>query len=160
MESKPEPGKLGKALRSESNLGLLCRVGLFSMLMPVLLAGGYLAGSLPAFPSVTLADLLTAFFAVFIPMAASIVLAERPKGDDWIILRLGLATFCRTGLPIICVAVITLLSKKPLQLTLLGFLAFFYISGILVVVLISVYRLSESKAGSGKNDEVDRAPIT
>lgn len=159
MESKAESSRLlHRALKSESNWGLICRMGLFSMIMASLFGGAYFVPSLSGFKALKSAELLTAFFAVFFSMAASIVVGERPKGDDWIMPRLGLATFCRTGLPIICVVVITLLSKKPLTLATLGFLAFFYISGILVVVLISVYRLSESKAGSGENDEVDRAP--
>lgn len=151
---------LRRKLKSETNFGLFFRVGLLGILMSAAFGIAYLALLLLPLPAVDPEQLFAVFLATAIPMGASIVVGERPPGDDWIPLRLGLATFCRTGLPIFCVGVITLISKKQFEPALLGFLVFFYILGILAVVWISVYRLSNMSVGSDKNDEDERAPIT
>lgn len=141
METKPAFGRPAETLGSDSNFGLFCRVVFFCLVMAGILGMIHLVKVLFAVEGWASSEILVAFFAVILPMAVSLVLVERPRGDDWIMLRLGLATFCRTGLPIFCVAVITLLSKHRFQPAAAGFLLLFYILGILVVVWISVNRL-------------------
>jgi hypothetical protein len=148
-----------KTLQAETNLGLAFRVGLFGALMVCAFVIAYLARFLPLKGTIELGELFAVFLATTLPMAASIVVSERPQGEDWIPVRLGLATFCRTGLPLFCVLVITLNSKKQLEPMWLGYMVFFYILGILAIVWISVYRLSKTSFGADNNDEDESVPV-
>ena len=145
------------AWRSDS-LGLVVRMAMFICLM--VLALGLVSQFLDwhQWP-VSIREMWIAFGVTLIPIGTSLVLGEVPRGSDWVMVRLSLATFCRTGLPLFCVAVITLFSRSRLQLPALGLLTFFYVFGILIVVWISVKRLAVAEFESTKNDEVDRAPV-
>lgn len=141
--------RIQNALSEDSKRGLLARVIVFCVGMLALLALSW--GASRSFSvDIPFRELLAVFFAVAIPMTASIVVGELPRGNDWIMMRLALATFCRTGLPIFCVVVITLLSEKQLQPLSSGFLVLFYIFGLLSVVLISVRRLKQNSVEPAK----------
>jgi hypothetical protein len=137
------------AISEDSNQGLMIRLLVLGLVMTALLGISWLICDWIGC-SISFRELLVVFLSVFLPMATSIVVGEMPRGNDWIMVRLALATFCRTGLPLFLVVVITLLSKKQLQPIFLGFLVLFYIFGILSVVLLSVKRLAQAPVESDK----------
>ncbi len=154
---------LKKWIRSPSIAGLLLAVVVFFVLMSVIFGitawvSRWFDGEIPD------RQLLVVFLLILVPMAVALVLIERPAGGEKALMRLGLATFCRTGLPFFCAVVITLVTEDGLHDHSWFFMAFFYIVGILLSVWISIVRFAGQAPGASrglsvKSDEVDSAPV-
>lgn len=95
------------------------------------------------------------WLSVAVPMTIGVVCGELPKGNDWVLVRLGVATFCRTGLPLLIVIFVDSMSEGKLAEAAYGYLAFFYLFGFFVSVWVSVSRLRLTNSMDG----VDRAVI-
>lgn len=99
--------------------------------------------------------LLAMFLIVAVPMLVGMVLSEVPRGNDWFMARLGVATFCRTGLPLLIVISVSQLNEEPIAESAIGFLAVFYVIGFLASVGISMLRFRIH----GSIKEVGRAVV-
>ena len=84
-----------------------------------------------------------AFLCMLFPIIAGLVVSEVPRGNDWLMIRMGLATFCRTGLPLLIVMYFSENSAVILSEASIGFLAYFYICGLLMSVWMSVIRVND-----------------
>lgn len=150
-------GYFGKDIRSATKLGLFLRVAFFSFVMTLVFASVWFVNGFYAEGPVDFRKLLVVFLLVLVPAAASIVLSELPRGHDWVLVRLSLATFCRTGLPLFLAAVINHFSKRSLSREMLGFLLFFYLVAFLLSVSVSLSRLMQEPEIITDRDEVDGA---
>lgn len=137
----PKLPRLPNCFFEDNHAGLGVRIGLFTTIMLICLALGSLAKIEVALIDIGWNQLMVAFLIVWVPMMVSMVAAELPRGEDWIFFRFALATFCRTGLPLIFLLVIMLRFQDGPSAT-VGFMAFFYIVGFLSSVGISVSRFS------------------
>jgi hypothetical protein len=101
--------------------------------------------------------LTAAFLIVLFSMTVGLVLSEYPQGVDFTLMRIGFATFCRTGLPLVVVMVVARYSVPAFagNKTLL-FLVAFYAVGLVTSLGLSLYRFSGSSSSS-KSQEVDSA---
>ncbi len=152
------------ALGSDSHWGLLVRISLFSLVMLFLLGLGLMFGSvvlrrLGMTTAFSASDIGIVFMAVLVPMLLGLVLAEIPRGSDWLLFRLGVATFCRTGLPLLIVISVSLQSEDGFWDRAIGFLSFFYVCGFLASVWISIYRFRRHRIVPVKLQEVERAAV-
>lgn len=144
-------------LSAPTTAGLFARAGLFVLLMLSTLALAVLFKSL-FLVSISVHQVIAMFLVAGLPMLVGLILSEVPRGTDWLLFRLGIATFCRTGLPLLIVIVVIQLSKVGLADPLIGLLAFFYVVGFLASVWISINRIADT----GFTDsviEVDRAVV-
>ncbi|MFK7770001.1 MAG: hypothetical protein AB8B55_22525 [Mariniblastus sp.] len=150
MSSNDSPSLLSQ----DSNIGLVVRAVLFVVVMGITL--GVLAWIRVAF-SIELEPkwMLAMFLIVAVPMLVGLVLSEVPRGEELLLLRLGVATFCRTGLPLLFVIIVSQLAEVKIAKSAVGFLAVFYVIGFLASVWISVGRLKIP----GSKQEVDRAVV-
>jgi len=96
-------------------LGLALRLGKFSLAMVLafgvawlvnISTGGDSIGSSGEVSSLPGKVLLAMWLIVLFPVGLSVVFSEFPRGSDWIMFRLGIATFCRTGLPLLIVILV------------------------------------------------------
>lgn len=87
---------------------------------------------------------MVAFLAMLFPIMAAVVLSEIPRGNDWLMMRVGLATFCRTGLPLLIVIYCSEIAALNLSEPAIGFLAYFYIFGLTMSVWMSINRVSNA----------------
>ena len=160
-DSQPAP-----LLRRESLVGLVARVGVYCVVMVAAFAAAWLlnvvafngsiAGSSGATTSGLPNKILAAMWLiVLIPIGLSVVCSELPRGSDWVMVRLGIATFCRTGLPLLIVIFVDKLNGERLSESAFGFLAFFYLVGFITSVWVSVGRLRSA----GSLNEVDSAVV-
>lgn len=146
--------------------GLALRIGIFSLVM-VLAFGVAWQVNFSAFGDsigVSSADktsslpskvLLAMWLIVLFPVGLSVVCSELPRGSDWIMFRLGIATFCRTGLPLLIVILVDKLSTgEGLAEVAFGFLAFFYLIGFVASVWVSVVRLRSTETLNGVDSAV------
>ncbi len=127
--------------------GLFSRLLLYFILMSVAFGVAYISG----FEQLGLATkaLVAVWLIVLVPVGVSIVSAELPRGADWVMMRLGVATFCRTGLPLLIVIFVDTVKEGLLGDAGFGYLAFFYLVGFVTSVWVSVgrFRLSGSLNG-------------
>ena len=100
--------------------------------------------------------LLLAFLVVLVPMTAGLVLSEYPRGADFAAFRLGLATFCRTGLPLVVVLLVARYSVAAFTGEAMAFLVAFYAVGLTSSIGLSLYRFVDPP-GSSNSQEVDSA---
>ena len=98
---------------------------------------------------------MVAFLAMVFPMVAAVVVSELPRGTDWLMLRVGLATFCRTGLPLLIVIYCNEAAPNNMFESAIGFMAFFYIFGLTMSVWMSIIRVS----GANTNSEAEHAIV-
>ena len=129
-------GQLG----ARSSRGWLSSLATFSIVMLILFLI-VMAVNWAITPAAPFSRLLAIFLCVFAPMSLGIVAHQIPRGDDWLMARLGLATFCRTGLPLLIVLFVSQVVADPFETCELGLLVLFYLCGILTSVWISVQRL-------------------
>jgi hypothetical protein len=151
---------ISTVLVSDTNFGTMVR-GLFFVGVMVVALGLALAFRIFCSPGVEVRSLLAVFFIAGLPMLGGLILSEVPRGTDWLMVRLGLATFCRTGLPLLIVLLVSHLTGVVFTDSLVGFLVGFYFLGFLTSVWISVRRFSAAGvAGSAVSVvEVDRAVV-
>lgn len=145
-------------------LGLALRLGKFSLAMVLafgvawlvnISTGGDSIGSSGEVSSLPGKVLLAMWLIVLFPVGLSVVFSEFPRGSDWIMFRLGIATFCRTGLPLLIVILVDKLSTgEGLAEDAFGFLAFFYLIGFVASVWVSVGRLRSTESLNGVDSAV------
>jgi hypothetical protein len=137
----------------DSNRGLAIRMLVFTSGMAGIFGLNLLAWHWFRF-SFSISHLIVVFLAVCFPTAVSLVTSERPRGHEWILARLSLVTFCRTGVPLFLVAVINFFSNRKLTKEALGFFAIFYLAGILLSIAVSFSRLEPRTGLNPDNEEV------
>ena len=89
-------------------------------------------------------------------MVVGLVLSEYPRGVDFAVFRLGFATFCRTGLPLVVVLLVARYSVAAFGGETMAFLVVFYAVGLTASIGLSLYRFV-GMSGSSKSQEVDSA---
>ena len=101
--------------------------------------------------------LLAMFLVVLFSMVVGLFLSEYPQGDDYALMRIGFATFCRTGLPLLVVLLVARYSDPSFtSKTMMAFLIVFYAVGLLTSIGLSLYRFADTSSSS-KTHEVDSA---
>ena len=139
-------------IERDSILGLVVR--LFAFLTVMILAFGiacltnFEANGLPR------KILMSMWLIVLVPVGMSVVFHELPRGNDWALGRLGIATFCRTGLPLLIVIFVDKSSGDRIGENAFGYLAFFYLIGFITSVWVSVGRLRLSGSLNGVDSAV------
>ena len=105
--------------------------------------GRFLANGLGG-QSLSIVDAVVVALTIGIPMVAGVLAAEYPRDDEFVFLRLAGATFCRTGLPLL---VILLLSYSDSDWVdrLVFLIVFVYAAGFVTSVLLSVFRLNRAQ---------------
>ena len=97
------------------------------------------------------------FLVVLFSMVVGLFLSEYPQGDDYALMRIGFATFCRTGLPLLVVLLVARYSDPSFtSKTMMAFLIVFYAVGLLTSIGLSLYRFADTSSSS-KTHEVDSA---
>ena len=136
---------LTSPMSSGSIAGLCARAAAFLLVMLLALGAGIgfaLAGGDWSVEMPSVKIVIVMFLIVAVPMLAGMFLFELPRGSDWLLFRLGVATFCRTGLPLLIVLSVSVFAKANLASAAYGFLAYFYLIGFLASVWISVNRFA------------------
>ncbi|MEM7782090.1 MAG: hypothetical protein AAF623_01965 [Planctomycetota bacterium] len=82
--------------------------------------------------------LFALWLTIFVAIGISLILKEFPRGSDFVMVRLGSATFCRTGIPLLIIILLDYFGILKLESKALGFLSVFYIVGFSVAICISV----------------------
>lgn len=151
--------------RQETVVGLVARVGVYCVVMIVAFVVAWLlnfvvfadpieGSSGDAVLRLPNKFLLAMWLIILIPVGLSVVCSELPRGSDWVMVRLGIATFCRTGLPLLIVIFVDKLNGEQLSESAFGFLAFFYLIGFLTSVWVSVGRMRLSGSLNGVDSAV------
>lgn len=104
----PDPDSRRSLLQRRGVTGLIFRTIALLLLEGVAL-GAILCCRLQGFCliDVPTREILMIFAAIVFAMLLGLVFSELPSGDEHTFTRLGLATFCRTGLPLLVVVVIS-----------------------------------------------------
>jgi hypothetical protein len=104
--------KIGAPQRNESIVlrdgvaGMVSRCAIVTAVIAIATAGLIAAkGWELCFVGLEETVLIGISFVVWIAMMAGVVCSEYPRGDQLAMARLGLATFCRTGLPLLVVLI-------------------------------------------------------
>lgn len=82
-----------------------------------------------AFVDVPKTEIMLIFSAVTFAMLLGLVFSEIPGGDEYTFTRLGIATFCRTGLPLLVVMAVWKYSMCSLKLQPIFLVVVFYAVG-------------------------------
>lgn len=103
----PDPRSRRSMLQRPGRVGLTYRSIALLMLELIALALILLFHWLGIFlADVPPVEIILIFVAIMFAMLLGLVFAEVPSGDEHTFTRLGLATFCRTGLPLLVVTAI------------------------------------------------------
>ena len=100
---------------------------------------------------VTLFHGLFVFFMIWVPMLLGLIASEFPRGDDYLLMRMGGATFCRTGMPLL-VILLFVYSIPELVDHVVFMIVFVYAAGFITSVLLSLFRLGKSPADQNLNE--------
>lgn len=103
--------------------------------------------------------LIADFLIILVSMCVGLLLSEYPSGNEFAAMRLGFATFCRTGLPLLVVALVMRYSNSTFAGRAIGFLVAFYAVGLITSIGLSSYRFSSSSSNP-KSHEVDSVPAS
>ena len=138
-------------LRRESLAGLLLRSFILSLAVGSMTVFSTILQNFLSQTPVTLISASSLFLTIWFPMVLSLFMSEFPRGDEFIFLRIGGATFCRTGMPLL---VILLLSySKPELLDQMVFLiGSVYAAGLIASILLSVFRLGNPSSRQNLNE--------
>jgi len=136
-------------------VGLVLRVLLMSIVLSVCFGFSFLIRNVFSM-EVPNQFLTIALLVVLVPMVVGLVLSEYPRGDDYAMMRIGFATFCRTGLPLVVVMLIARYSDPSFAGKSMVFVLVFYAVGLIASIGLSLCRFSSSSS-SPKSEEVDRA---
>ena len=145
------PRRTEFALRRNDLLGMLFRSLALTL---VIVLATFFSGLLQNFFSqtdVTLALGFLVFFTIWGPMMLGLIASELPRGDDYIFIRMGGATFCRTGMPLL-VILLFVYSIPELVDRVVFMIVLVYAAGFITSVLLSVFRLGHSPAGQKLNE--------
>ena len=94
---------------------------------------------------------LVVFSIIWGPMMLGLLASEFPRGDDYIFVRMGGATFCRTGMPLL-VILLLMYSNPDLVGQIVVMVVAVYAVGFIASVLLSVFRLGHSPDGQNLNE--------
>lgn len=94
---------------------------------------------------------LVVFLTIWIPMILGLLASELPRGDDYIFVRMGVATFCRTGMPLLVILLLRY-SIPDLVDQVVFMIVSVYAVGFIASVLLSVFRLGQSPDGQNLNE--------
>ena len=94
--------------------------------------------------SLSFSDALTVALTIGLPMVLGVLAAEYPRGDEFVFLRLAGATFCRTGLPLLAILLLSYSDSDWVD-RLVFLIVFVYAAGFVTSVLLSVFRLSRDQ---------------
>lgn len=97
------------------------------------------------FADLSIGDYGLIWLAITFAMLLGLVFTELPTGDDHTMTRLGLATFCRTGLPLLAVIVIWKYSLSSSKLQPIVAAGVFYAVGHFSVMILSTLPLREQR---------------
>ena len=138
-------------LRCESLAGLLLRSFILSLAVGSMTVFSTILQNFLSQTPVTLISASSLFLTIWFPMVLSLFMSEFPRGDEFIFLRIGGATFCRTGMPLL---VILLLSySRPELLDQMVFLiGSVYAAGLIASILLSVFRLGNPSSRQNLNE--------
>ena len=92
-----------------------------------------------AFVSVSVSVLVGIALVIWFAMMLGVILSEYPRGDHAAMARLGLATFCRTGFPLLVVLVAVNYATRLNSVAL--FVAILYAVGLVSSLALDVSRL-------------------
>ena len=126
-------------LKSDSILGMALRLVLFLLLLVVAFVTAFLVNQiwLHLVPSNIV---LVVWLITVTPMLVGVVCSEFPRGND----MLGIATFCRTGLPLLIVLIVDRVGGAHFGREAYGFLGFFYLIGFVASVWISISQIDDT----------------
>ena len=94
---------------------------------------------------------LVVFLTIWIPMILGMLASELPRGEEFIFIRMGGATFCRTGMPLLVILLLRY-SIPDLVDQVVFMIVFVYAVGFIASVLLSVFRLGHSPGGQNLNE--------
>ena len=97
------------------------------------------------FADLTIDETGSIFLAITFCMLLGLVFTELPAGDKHTFTRLGLATFCRTGLPLLVVIVISKYSLSPSKVQPIVAAGVFYAVGHFSVMILSTLPLKPQR---------------
>ena len=104
----PDPTPRRSMLQRRGMIGLTCRAIVLLLLEVVALAVVlYCHLQEYCLVNVPKSEILAIFAGIVLAMMLGLVFTELPSGDQHTFTRLGLATFCRTGLPLLVVVAIS-----------------------------------------------------
>ena len=132
-----------RLLFQSGGVGLALRIFVVCLVMGlvlVLLIGLRCAECLPL--QLSQKQLTIAFFVAAFSTAAAQVFSEFPTGDDKALLRLGLATSIRTGLPAMIVVAGATLNKSMMTIEMICILMLFYGIGLFASLYLDIGRLN------------------
>lgn len=130
--------------------GVIARVAVVSAVVLAAAVGlAWCGGLFGWFDELPVIALIGIAAAVWIAMVAGVVCSEYPRGDQLAMARLGLATFCRTGLPLLVVLVAVNYATRLNSIAL--YVGVLYAFGLAVSLLLEVSRLGVSPFASRHN---------
>lgn len=139
--NSPESSSANSSLVSRDGIaGLIARAFVLTLALGVATGGLLLLRSSQlAFVDCENSVLLGIAFVVWVAMILGIVFSEYPRGDWAVMMRVGLATFCRTGFPLL---VILLTVNYATRLNSLAvFIGILYAVGLVLSLVLEVSRL-------------------
>lgn len=120
--------------------GVIARMAVVSMVVMVTaVALVFLGNMFGWFDELPVVALIGIALAVWLAMVAGVVCSEYPRGDQLAMARLGLATFCRTGLPLLVVLVAVNYATRLNSVAL--YVGVLYAIGLAASLLLEVSRL-------------------
>ena len=132
-----------RLLFQSGGAGLALRIFVVCLLMGlvlVLLIGLRCAECLPM--ELTKKQITIAFLIVAFPSATAQFFSEFPTGDDKALLRLGLATSIRTGLPAMVIVAAAGLKDSIVTIEMISILMLFYCIGLFASLYLDIGRLN------------------
>jgi hypothetical protein len=94
---------------------------------------------------------LVVFLTIWFPMILGLLASELPRGEEFIFIRMGGATFCRTGMPLLVILLLRY-SIPDLVDQVVFMIVFVYAVGFIASVLLSVFRLGRSPGGQNLSE--------
>ena len=141
LERSRMPTALAKSLRRTDVIGTCVRCSLMTLVLLVVVLFAF--GVREVFSlSIPFRFLAAISLIVLVSMLAASVVSEYPRGDDYLMMRLGFATFCRTGLPLLVVMIVARYSEPTFANETFGFLVAFYAVGLVTNIRLSLYSIA------------------
>ncbi len=85
------------------------------------------------------------------PMILALIVSEYPRGEEFLLLRLAGATFCRTGMPLLVILLLRY-SKPQLVDQMVFTIVSVYAAGLVTSILLSVLKLGNPSQGQDLNE--------
>ena len=130
--------------RREGPAGTCVRLAMLLILVALATAVAWFLANWLGGQSLSILDAVTVGLVIGLPMGLSVVVSEYPRGVEFVFLRLAGATFCRTGLPLLAILLLSYSDSDWLD-RLVFLVIFVYAVGFLTSVLLSVLRLNRAQ---------------